>query len=126
MAPPLPNPQHHQSPAAPAHSTLKPNYGTVPAHQHTYAPAHVDEEAAAAVHVSALDAAAAAATLQIDAAGRTTTTPKRRWVPGWAYLVVFVLLYSANNAVLAGLMAKGCVCLIQPHTEEINPPFFTL
>jgi len=29
------------------------------------------------------------------------------WVPGWAYLVLFVLLYSANNAVLSGLMARG-------------------
>lgn len=29
------------------------------------------------------------------------------WVPGWAYLVLFVLLYSANNVVLSGLMARG-------------------
>lgn len=98
--------QHH-SPAPASSRNVKPNYGTVPAHHHTYAPAHQDEEAAAAEPVSALDAAAAAAALQIDAAGLTTTTSRRRWVPGEAYLVLFVLLYSANNAVLAGLMAKG-------------------
>ena len=107
MAPPLP-PQH--DPPAPARSNLKPSYGTLSTHQHTYAPAHEDEEAAAAVPVSALDAAAAAAALQINVAG-PTTTPPMRWVPGEAYLVLFVLLYSANNAVLAGLMAKGYVCV---------------
>lgn len=32
---------------------------------------------------------------------------KRRLIPGWAYLVPFVLLYSANNAVLAKFMARG-------------------
>lgn len=33
--------------------------------------------------------------------------PPRRLVPGWVYLVIFVLLYSANNAVLALFMARG-------------------
>jgi len=107
MAPPPP-PQH--DPPAPTRSSLKPSYGTLPMHQYTYVPAaHEDEEAVVAVPVSALDAAAAAAALHIDAAGPTTTPPPKRWVPGEAYLVLFVLLYSANNAVLAGLMAKGYV-----------------
>ena len=95
-------------PAQARSSNVKPNYGTVPTTQE-YHRAHKDEEALAAVPAVALDAAAiAAAALQIDAP--SPTTPKRgRWVPGWTYLVLFVLLYSANNAVLAGLMAKGCV-----------------
>lgn len=37
----------------------------------------------------------------------TTAPPQRRLVPGWAYLAAFVLLYSANNAVLALFMARG-------------------
>lgn len=36
-----------------------------------------------------------------------TTAPQRRLVTGWVYLLVFVLLYSANNAVLALFMARG-------------------
>ncbi len=32
---------------------------------------------------------------------------QRRLVPGWAYLLLFVLLYSANNAVLANFLARG-------------------
>lgn len=39
----------------------------------------------------------------------TSAPPTKRWIGGIAYLVIFVLLYSANNAVLAGLMDKGYV-----------------
>ncbi len=98
----------HDSPA-PALTNMKASYGTVPAQQLTYTPVHKDDKAVEAACVSALDAPAAAAALKIDAADPTTTMQTRRWVSGWAYLVLFVLLYSANNAVLAGLMAKGYV-----------------
>lgn len=93
----------------PAFTNMKASYGTVPVQQLTYAPVHEDDKDVEAVRGSALDAPAAAAALKMDAVGPTTTMHKRRWVPGWAYLAVFVLLYSANNAVLAGLMAKGYV-----------------
>lgn len=71
------------------HAGSSNGYGSIPQ-------PHKEEAAAAS------NGAAAAATPE-------QPFPTRRWVPGWAYLVLFVLLYSANNAVLAGLMHQGYV-----------------
>lgn len=87
--------------------TRKPSYGTVSPSTHRHV-LPIDQEAATAMPVVSLDATAGPAL-----ATSTMILPKRlNWVPGWAYLVAFVLLYSANNAVLAGLMAKGCVVAV--------------